>query len=208
MRNFLVYFFAFWALAVATVVGVAGFRGAKSQKPPLEVFPDMDRQPKLRPQTTAGFGGFADGLSSRLPVTGTVARGSGFETGPLNTGKNADGSWADANPVPVTLELLRTGRERYTIYCAPCHSPAGDGKGVTTRFGMAAVANLHDERLVKMADGEIFNTITHGKNLMGPYADKLAPAQRWAVVAYVRALQLSRLGRKEDIPAEVKAQLK
>jgi mono/diheme cytochrome c family protein len=85
---------------------------------------------------------------------------------------------------------------------------AGDGNGFTTKFGMAAVAKLHDERLIKMADGEIFNTITYGKNLMYPYADKLVPNDRWAVVAYVRALQVSRLGKKEEVPDAVRATLK
>jgi mono/diheme cytochrome c family protein len=208
MRKFLVYFFTVWALVVVTVVGIAGLRGSKSTKPPLEVFPDMDRQPKLRPQTTAKFAGFADGLSSRQHVAGTVARGAGFEASELNTGRKADGSWADAAPVTVDAQLLARGRERYDIYCLPCHGAAGDGNGITTKFGMAAVAKLHDERLVRMADGEIFNTITYGKNLMGPYADKLEISDRWAVVAYVRALQLTRLGKKEDIPDAVRASLK
>lgn len=208
MRKFLAYFFTLWALGVVAVLGVAGLRGSTSRRPPIEVWPDMDRQPKLRPQTTAKFAGFADGLSSRLPVAGTVARGSAWEANEFNTGKKADGSFADAMPVAVDAELVRRGRERYGIYCAPCHGAAGDGNGVTTKFGMAAVAKLHDERLIKMGDGEIFNTITNGKNLMGPYGDKLDPRDRWAVVSYVRVLQLSRLGKKEEIPDAVRATLK
>lgn len=207
MRKFLVYFFAAWALAVVTVVSIAGFRGDRSRKPPIELFPDMDRQPKLRPQTTTRFAAFADGLSSRLSVPGTVSRESARENDPMHTGKTADGAFVEAIPVPVTLEFVRRGRERYDIYCAPCHGAGGDGNGVTTKFGMAAVAKLHDERLITMTDGEIFQTITAGKNLMGPYADKLEPADRWAVIAYVRALQLSRLGRKDDIPEAVRATL-
>lgn len=208
MRKFIAYFLSIWALAVLTVVSVAGLRGGLSRRPPLEVFPDMDRQPKLRPQTTAGFAGFVDGKSSRVHPAGTVSRESARALDEVATGKKADGAWVDASPVPVTAELVRRGRERYDIYCAPCHGLAGDGNGFTTKFGMAAVAKLHDERLIKMADGEIFNTITHGKNLMYPYADKLVPKDRWAVVSYVRALQLSRLGKKEEIPDAVRATLK
>ena len=208
MRKFLVYFLTFWALAVVTIVSVAGLRGSLSRKPPLEVFPDMDRQPKLRPQTVTKFAGFADGQSSRAHVAGSVSREAAAAADETTTGKKADGAWVDASPVPVTRELVNRGRERYGIYCAPCHGLSGDGNGVTTKFGMAAVAKLHDERLIKMADGEIFNTITYGKNLMYPYADKLDPQDRWAVVSYVRALQLSRLGKKEEIPDAVRATLK
>lgn len=208
MRKFLTYFLTIWALSVVAIVSVAGLRGSKSTKPPLEVFPDMDRQPKLRPQTTTRFAGFADGQSSRLPVAGTVSRESARELTAAVTGKNADGSWVDAMPATVTREFVERGRNRYNIYCAPCHGIAGDGNGVTTKFGMGNVAKFHDERLIRMADGEIYNTISNGKNLMLPYADKLVPEDRWAVVAYVRALQLSRLGKKEEIPDAVKATLK
>ncbi len=208
MRPFLVYFFTFWALAVAATVGIAGLQGSKSRKPPIEIFPDMDRQPKLRPQTTTKFAAFTDGQSSRLPVAGTISRGSGYEANELNTGKKADGSFTDAMPVPVSREFVRRGQERFGIYCSPCHGAAGDGNGVTTKFGMAGVAKLNDERLIKMADGEIFNTITIGKNLMGSYGDKLDVQDRWAVIAYVRVLQLSRLGKKEEIPDAVRATLK
>lgn len=208
MRKFLVYFFSFWGLTVVVGLSVLGLRGSISRKPPVEVFADMDHQPKLRPQTVTKFAGFADGLTSRLPVAGTISRDSAWELNPFNTGKTSDGGWVDAMPVPVTHELVKRGRERYDIYCTPCHGAAGDGNGVTTQFGMAAVAKLHDERLIKMSDGEIFNTITLGKNLMGPYGEKLEPQDRWAVISYVRALQLSRLGKKEEIPDAVQANLK
>jgi len=207
MRNFLIYFFSIWALAVVTVVSIAGFRGSTFRKPPMEYVPDMDRQPKLRPQTTTKFAGFADGLSSRLPVAGTIARGMDPDRVGELTGKQADGSWVEAIPMEVSHEFVTRGRERYAIYCTPCHGAAGDGKGVTTRFGMGAVANLLDERLILMTDGEIFNTITHGKNLMGPYGDKIRAEDRWATIAYLRALQLSRLGRQGDIPEDIRSKL-
>lgn len=205
MRYFLLILF----LSCAAVVSVLGFRGEKSTRPPLELFPDMDRQPKLRPQTTADF--FADGMSSRLPVEGTVARGSAYEISPMNTGR-LPGDPGTTNfvqniPVPVTPRLLKRGQERYNIYCAPCHSVAGDGKGITGKYGMVGMANFHDPRLVQMTDGEIFDTITHGKNNMGGYAANIDISDRWAVVAYVRALQRSRLAEINDVPSEQRGAL-
>lgn len=209
MRKFLLYFFSLWAVTVLAVLAVAGFRGTKTMRTPIEIFDDMDRMPKLRPQTVTKFAAFADGQSSRVWVAGTIARGSAYEDSPLNTGKKADGiAFVEANPVKITAELLKRGQDRYTIYCLPCHSAVGDGKGITTKFGMANVANLHDERIIKLPDGEIFNTITYGKNLMGSYADKLDVTDRWAVISYVRSLQLSRLGKKEEIPDAIRSTLK
>lgn len=197
------YFVLIFGIMVAAVIFVAGKRGDMSRKPPIELFPDMDRMPKLRPQAPNRF--FADGLSSRLPVAGTVARGSAFEETPANTGKmTGTTNWVESIPMPVTETLLKRGRDRYTINCAPCHSDVGDGKGITTKYGMIAVANFHDPRLVKIADGEIFNTITYGKNLMGAYGSQVSIADRWAIIAYLRALQRSRLAVLEDVPAELR----
>ena len=195
------YFLMFLMVAVVVVLGVAGFRGQSSRRPPLELIPDMDRQPKLRPQAPNEF--FANGLSSRLPVSGTVARGSSYGETPLNTGRVAGTTnWLENNPLPITAALMKRGQERYNISCLPCHGPVGDGKGITTRYGMIGVANFHDPsgKFVVMTDGEIFNTITHGKNLMLPYGPLITVNDRWAIVAYVRALQRSRLASKEEVP--------
>lgn len=208
MRKFILYFLSVWAIAVIAVLAVAGLRGTMTTRRPIEVFSDMDHMPKLRPQTTTKFAGFANGQSSRLPVVGTVARGATYQETPLNTGKKADGAFVEANPMNITAELLKRGQDRYSIYCQPCHSAAGDGKGITTKFGMANVANFHDERLIKLTDGEIFQTVSVGKGLMGGYGDKLRVEDRWAVIAYVRALQLSRLGKKEEIPDAIRSTLK
>lgn len=212
------YFLAAWALAVVLVVGLLGFRGDLKRKPPLEIFPDMKRQPKLRPQAASAF--FGDGRSSREPVPGTIARATPlqlgdrlvypFEDAPVNTGRlpGTTTNFIDAIPLPVTEQLLARGRQRYEINCLPCHGPLGDGKGAMSRFGMAVVANLHDKRIVTLPDGEVFNTITHGKNLMGPYGANLSIPDRWAVVAYLRALQRSRLATLDEVPAAQRAALK
>jgi mono/diheme cytochrome c family protein len=201
------YIFLAFGLLAVTVMLVAGKRGDISRRPPIELFPDMDRQPKLRPQTVNAF--FGDGLSSQLPVPGTIARGFAFEDTPVNTGKIAGTTnWVANIPVPLTATLMARGRERYTINCSPCHGAQGDGNGITKKLGMLVVANLHEPRLVAMSDGEIFNTITYGKNLMGAYGGNVTTEDRWAIIAYLRALQRSRLGSLGDLPADLGIELK
>ena len=210
--------YAYLILAFVTVlaVGVLGFRGSHSTKPPLEVFADMDRQPKLQPQDHSVF--FADGRSDRPLPTGVISANFGplgrdlVLEGHYATGKNADGSFAAGLPaqVEINASLLSRGRNRFEIYCAPCHGVLGDGQGITTQYGMNTVAangNYHTDRLRQMPDGEIFNTITHGKNTMLPYGDKLSVEDRWAVVAYVRALQRSHQGTAADVPAAHRQEL-
>ncbi len=207
------YFFLIFFLGCTGVISILGFRGQMTRRTPLQIFPDMKRQAKLRPQTTSTFGGFADGASSRLFPVGTVAQQVGYadntawKDDAINTGK--DGSaFVEVNPVPVTQELLKRGQDRFNIYCQPCHGAQGDGNGITKKLGMTSVASLMDPRIIKMNDGEIFNTITYGKNTMMGYAGNVPVNDRWAVVAYLRALQLSRLGFKDDVPAPVLEKLK
>ena len=206
MRGFLYFCLGFLLLSLA-VFAIAGKQGSLSRKPPIEVFPDMDRQPKIRPQTPSAF--FADGRSSRLPVEGTVARGSHFQDVPMNTGHMPGSTnFVELNPLPVSDIVMARGQERYAISCLPCHSPIADGNGVTKKFGMAIVANLHDKRIVQMTDGELFNVITFGRNNMGPYGDKIAVEDRWAIIHYLRALQLARLGTPEDLQPAQRANLR
>lgn len=201
------YFLFAFVVAVLLVAGIAGARGKLSRKPPIEVFSDMDRQPKIRPQTPSDF--FADGRSSRVPVEGTVSRGSHFLDTPANTGMvPGTTNFVAVNPLKVTEQLMARGQQRFQIYCSPCHGALGDGNGITRNFGMAVVANLHDPRIVGLGDGEIFYVITHGRNLMGSYASQIEVEDRWAIVAYVRALQLSTLGAPEDLaPAQPRTAL-
>ena len=194
------------ATLFACVLGVSilGFRGETFTLPPIDIFPEwafpsMENQPKLRPQGHSAF--FADGRADRTPPVRTVARGMLREDDHLYRGKDAAGAFAPGLPAGLTadLKLLERGRDRYQIYCAPCHSATGDGKGITSRYGMGATPTYHDDRLRTMPDGEIYNTITNGKNTMFPYADKLIPEDRWAVVAYVRALQRAQQGKPADV---------
>lgn len=213
-----------FVLLLVLIAGTAGLRGRISRRPPIEVFPDMDRQGKIRPQTSSRF--FPNQLSSRLPVPGTISRGKPFQNlastnesdglypyqeSPVTTGRIANSTnWVESNPFKISAVSLLRGRQRFQIYCAPCHGTLGDGKGITTKYGMAPVANLHDARIVRMADGELFNTITHGSRsqLMGPYGPLIAVQDRWMIISYLRALQLTRLGSVEDVPAAMRNSLR
>lgn len=194
------------------LVSVLGFRNTPFTKPPLDLFPDwafpgMEVQPKLRPQAESKF--FADGRADRTPPPRTIARGMLRDDDHLHFGKTPAGAFAATVPasLAVDLKFVERGRDRYQVYCAPCHGALGDGNGITKRYGMGATPSYHDARLRTMADGEIFNTITMGKNTMMPYADKLTPEDRWAVVVYVRALQRAQQGTVADVadPAGKKA---
>jgi hypothetical protein len=217
MRH-LLYFIMVFVASAAAVCCIVGIPGHLSRKPPLEVFPDMDRQAKLRPEKPFDF--FTNGLTSQLPPAGTIARGAPiqtangavypFEDSPVNTGKiSGTTNFVEMNPLGVNTALLQRGRGQFNIYCTPCHGGLGDGDGITKKIGvMPAVANLHDKRIVEMTDGEIFNTITHGKGLMGAYGPLVAAQDRWAIIAYTRALQLSWLGSPDELTAEQRAALK
>jgi len=208
--------FAYFTLAflVILTVSVLGFRGRTAQRPPIEVFPDMDHQAKYKPQAESKF--FADGRADRPMPAGVVPRGRTEDADPdflraddaKYLGKNPDGSFGRGFPVEVTESLIRRGGDRYQIYCAPCHGANGDGNGITKAYGMVATPTYHDARLRDMAEGEIYNTVANGKNTMLGYADKLSVTDRWAVVAYVRALQRAANGRIDDVPLEKRGDLK
>lgn len=195
-----VYLITFFVCVL--LVSILGLRGTKFTSPPLDQFPEwgfpsMEHQPKPRPQSQSKF--FADGRADRVPPPRTVARGMLRDDDHLHAGKDAAGQFTKGFPKQINVDgkLLERGRERYTIYCAPCHGTLGDGQGITVKYGMATVAangNYHDPRLRAMPDGELYHVITAGRNTMLPYADKLSPEDRWAVVAYIRALQRAKLG--------------
>ncbi|MFI5335231.1 MAG: c-type cytochrome [Opitutales bacterium] len=208
--------YAYYTLAflVLFTVSIMGFRGMVSTSAPIIVFPDMNIQAKYKPQMSSKF--FADGRADRPLPPGTVPRGRTTAADPAflraddlrYAGKAPDGSFARGFPIPVDAALLRRGADRFGIYCRPCHGALGDGNGITKAYGMVTTPTYHDDRLRHMAEGEIFNTITHGKNTMMSYADKLSPDDRWAVIAYVRALQRARHGTLDDVPADRQWELK
>ena len=203
MRN--VYLFT--AFAVVLVFSIFGLRGTLFTSPPIEVFPEwafpsMARQPKLRPQSASDF--FADGRTDRMPPEHVVRADLPVRNDDhLYYGKDATGAFARGFPASLTVDMkfIGRGRDRFTLYCQPCHGAVGDGQGITKQYGMGATPTYHDDRLRNMAEGELFNTITNGspnKNML-PYADKLVPEDRWAVIAYVRALQRAQQGTAADV---------
>jgi hypothetical protein len=212
------YFLLIFVVCVAAVIGIAGKRGTMSRKTPLYIFPDMKRQLKLRPQSPNDF--FENGVSSQLPPAGTVARAKPtmvnsepiypYEDSPVFTGHVAGTTnFVETNPFPVTMPLLKRGQERFNIYCSPCHGREADGNGITKKLGvMMTVANLQDPRIVKFTDGEIFYVITNGRNTMGAYGPNVPAEDRWAIIAYLRALQLSHLGTIDDVPQNERGNLK
>jgi mono/diheme cytochrome c family protein len=217
-------------LFTIALVAVFGFRGQNSTGSPLEVFPDMVRQMKVRAQAPLAF--FADGRGSRAPVAGTIPIGYempkpetiatpaaavavppthprlGFSAGTdyYDTGKMGD-RWGTGVPIEVTAALMERGRQRFNITCAMCHGATAAGNGVTKQYGLTTVVTLQDERIRKMADGEIFNTITNGKNTMMAYGPNITVADRWAIIAYLRALQRSQNAGIADVPEQHRAEL-
>jgi hypothetical protein len=226
LRGFLLIFL----LTGIALVAVFGFRGQKSTGSPIEVFPDMVRQPKVRAQAPLGF--FSDSRGARPPVNGTVPIGYempkpqtiatpavavpipevhpafGFSVGTdyYNTGKMGD-RWGTGMPMSITPQIMERGRERFTIHCSVCHGATAAGDGITKQYGLATVVTLQDDRIRNMADGEIFNTITHGKNTMLAYGPTVPVSDRWAIIAYLRALQRSQRATATDVPPEHQAEL-
>jgi mono/diheme cytochrome c family protein len=218
-------------LFTIAIIAVFGFRGQTSTGPPLEVFPDMVRQMKVRAQAPLNF--FSDGRGPRLPVAGTVPIGyempkpeaiatpaaAGVEareahprvsfsagTDYYNTGKMGD-QWGTGIPLEMTGELMERGKQRFNITCAMCHGAAAAGNGITKQYGLATVVTLQDDRIRKMSDGEIFNTITNGKNTMMAYGPNVIVADRWAIITYLRALQRSQNAAIADVPEDHRAEL-
>jgi mono/diheme cytochrome c family protein len=155
---------------------------------------------------------FSDGKAARPPPPHTVAMASGHLAGTSSGRRGLDAvasaSAAEAATSPqVTPALLRRGQERYNIYCSPCHSPAGDGDGPVVRRGFPAPPSYHSERLRTAPDRHFYDVITHGHGVMVPYADRVAPADRWAIVAYIRALQLSQHAPLAALPPELRQRL-
>ena len=218
------------AIIILAVVGLglAGFRGDKIGHTPVEWFNDMAHQPKYEPQHRSDF--FNDSRAARQPVAGTVPIGfnlegryyqtegnnlvdgmGGFANKPdyFNTGRIGD-VYGDGIPDALASRgaaLVSRGQQRYNIYCGVCHGAAGQGNGVVKSFGLATVRPLVDDLLRAQPDGQIFNTITHGKNTMGAYGPVIPVEDRWAIVAYVRALQTAASAKIGDLPPDERAKL-
>ncbi len=199
-------------LALVPLALVARARTTTSPVPRLQPIQDMGKQPKFKPQTPDPL--FADGRAARPPVPGTVARGELQENEAYWQGR-VNGEWITAFPVPVTQALMRRGQERFDIYCAPCHGLAGYGDGPVAKRAdrlqegtWVPPSSYHTDLVRGRPVGQLFNTITNGIRNMPSYGAQIPVADRWAIVLYVRALQRSQDARPEDVPPELRGQLR
>ena len=165
---------------------------------------DMHDQPKYKPLAASEF--FGDGRSARPEIEGTVARGHLRTDLARYTGKLNDQD-VDSFPFPITRADLERGQERFNIYCTPCHSRMGDGTGLIVQRGFRQPPSYHIERLVKAPVGHFFDVITNGYGAMPSYRARVASDDRWRIAAYIRALQLSRMGTLADVPADKRSEL-
>ena len=156
----------------------------------------MHDQPKFIPQRGTDF--YADGRSARPQVDNTVARGQLHEDGYFYTGL-VNGKEGDVMPFPVTVAVMQRGQERYNVYCTPCHSRVGNGAGMIVQRGYRPAGNFHTARVQAATLGHFFDVITNGYGSMPEYAAQLTPEDRWAVVAYIKALQLSQNAKPSDV---------
>lgn len=159
---------------------------------------DMHNQPRYKPLAESDF--FADLRSARPPVEGTVARGQLHDDTYFYTGKFGNNP-GDYMPFPVTMDVLSRGRERFNIYCSPCHSRLGDGNGMIVQRGFRAPPSYHTERLRKAPLGYFFDVMTNGFGAMPEYAPQVPARDRWCIVAYIRALQLSQGATMSAVPS-------
>ncbi len=166
--------------------------------------PNMSDQPRYNPMTPSDL--FADGRSARPAVPDTVPYGAQASDPSFNTGRR-DGEVVARMPVAITQDLLRRGRERFEIYCSPCHGRTGDGQGMVVRRGFRQPPSYFILRLREAPDGHFFEVINNGFGEMGSYGNRVAPADRWAITAYIRALQLSEAATLEDVPPPERGRL-
>jgi mono/diheme cytochrome c family protein len=187
-------------------------RVTTSPKPRIHIVPDMDNQPKFKAQSRNPL--FADRRAMRPPVAGTVARGTVLGNPALVTGKQGD-DWVTAIPASVNSSMLERGRQRYDIFCSPCHGLAGAGDGMVAKRADELLegtwtppTSFHTDLLRQRPAGHLFNTISNGIRNMPAYGPQIPVEDRWAIVAYVRALQRSQNATVDDVPDDIRAQLR
>jgi mono/diheme cytochrome c family protein len=166
---------------------------------------DMHDQPKYIPLRPSDF--FGDGRSERPLIEGTVARGHLDDDAAYYTGRGPDGQFVNEFPFAVTKDVVERGQDRFNIYCAPCHDRLGNGNGKIVRRGYRHPPSYHIDRLRQVPNGYIYDVIASGFGAMPDYAAQIQPPDRWAIVAYVRALQLAHNGKIDDVPADKRADL-
>jgi len=187
-------------LLLTFAVFLSCLRGTPSEKPAVHLNPNMDDQNRYDPQEESKF--FADKRVNRDLVDGTVARGELHNDDAYYMGVDSSGNNLKTIPIEVTKEVMLRGQERYNIYCAPCHSMAGDGKGIVPKRGFLPPPTFHQEKVRAFEDGYIYQVISNGVRNMPAYKKQIPVHDRWAIVAYVRALQRTQNASQNDIPTD------
>lgn len=189
------------AAALSVLAGCSSIQ----RDPPIQIWWDMKRQPKFLTEGETGL--FSDGRNTRRPVADTQAQGYLEEDTAYYTGM--DGAmYVGKSPVPVTEQLIDQGQAKFNTYCSPCHDMIGDGHGIVpARAPQWQPANLMDDRIVQLADGDIFNVISNGRRTMPAYKFQVTTADRWAIIAYLRVLQRAGHATVADVPDSDKGQL-
>jgi mono/diheme cytochrome c family protein len=182
----------FACLILALLVSLAGCRR------------DMQDQPRYKPLRASRF--FPDSRSARPVPRGAIARDERNDLDLIHTGLQ-NGTFASQFPMKITKPVLQRGQERYNIFCTPCHGFLGDGQGMIARRGFKWPANLHTDRLRNAPPGYLFQVVSNGYGAMPAYRDQIAPNDRWDILAYLRALQLSRNAALGDVPSDARSQL-
>lgn len=185
--------------AVALPVVLASCRGQTSEEPPVHPNMNMDQQERFEPQERNEF--FDDNRAMRQPVEGTIARGNMKEDSAFYQGINGDSSFVDEIPAELTKSFLYRGKDRYEVFCTPCHGIAGDAQGIimTNNYGYVPAPSFHIDRLRDESDGYLYSVIANGIRNMPSYAQQIPVKDRWAIVAYVRALQKSQNATEEEV---------
>jgi mono/diheme cytochrome c family protein len=195
------------ALSCLALAALLGCRGQTSEKPPLWIKHGMEFQGKFSAYGKTKF--YPDGRTMRMPPEGTVAQGLLKEDKDYYFGGQDTAHYVTANPLKITSQVMERGQERFKIYCSPCHGQTGIGNGMVIQHGFPIPPpNFHDERIVSMPDGQIFHTITYGVRNMPSYGKQIPEEDRWAIVAYFRALQRSQRATINDVPESERANLK
>lgn len=166
---------------------------------------NMRNQPRYKPLARSEF--FTDGMASRPIPPNTIPQSLEIQEGPFYTGRSEDGQLLTQIPISITMQVLERGQERYNIFCSPCHGFVGDGQGMIVQRGFAAPPSFNTDRLRQTPAGHYFDVITNGFGQMYAYAYRIEPADRWAIVAYIRALQLSQNAQQQDLPPDILQQL-
>lgn len=195
------------AFGLLLVIVMAGCRGHQSERPPIHPHLGMDFQEKFQAQSYNPL--FEDKATMRKPVSGTVARGHLEEDDELHAGRTEDGEYVESVPIEVDRDVLGRGKDKYEVYCTPCHGRTGAGDGVIMRedYGYTPASTYHSDRLREVSDGYLYDVIANGVRNMPGYGQQIPVRDRWAIVTYIRALQRSQNASPDELPEDLARRL-